>query len=189
MDVITCILGRRTHKNFTGEPVSRRQLEELLELATWAPNHRLTEPWRFFVVERSGVPALTEVVLGTISDDSHPKLLRKRDILKQQLPNLGAFIAVARPNVPDDPLTDREDFAACCCAVQNILLGATAMGYGSFWSSAKVFNRPAVREFLGIPAGFEMVASVWLGVATDRASSERTPVAELTTWTSSESSR
>ena len=184
MDVTTCILGRRTHKHFTGSPVPHEQLETLLELATWAPNHRLTEPWRFFVVEATAMPALTEAVLGTISDDSHPKLLRKRELLKQQLPTLGAFLAVARTKVPDDDLADREDYAACCCAVQNILLGATAMGYGSFWSSAKVFNRPAVREFLGIPDGLELVASIWLGEPADQVSSKRTNVAELTTWRS-----
>ena len=50
MDVETAIRTRRTHKAFGPEPLPREELEELLELARWAPNHHLTAPWRFRVV-------------------------------------------------------------------------------------------------------------------------------------------
>ena len=182
MDTFECILSRRTHKQFTGEPVTKAQLEQLLELGIWAPNHRLTEPWRFFVVQGDGIPGLTQAVLDSIGDDEHPKLLKKKAVFARRLPKLGAFISVVRTPVPDDPMTDLEDHAACSCAVQNIMLGATAMGLASFWSTGKVFNRPPVRAFLGLPEGVVSVASIWLGFAEQAPHSKRIPVAELTTW-------
>lgn len=182
MDAFECILSRRTHKQFTGEPISRDQLEKLIELAIWAPNHRLTEPWRFFVVEHDGVPALTQAVLNSIGEDEHPKLLKKKAVFARRLPKLGGFIAVFRTPVLDDPKTDLEDHAACACSVQNILLGAEAMGIGSFWSSGRVFRRPPVRAFLGVPDDLVPVASIWLGFPERSAHSKRVPASELTTW-------
>ncbi len=182
MDVFETILRRRTIKAFTGEGIPRARLESLIELATWAPNHRMTEPWRFSVVSHGKIPDFLDVVLGSISENDHPKLLKKKEILKGRLPKLGAFIAVTRTPVKEDPMIDREDYAACCSAVQNLMLGATGMGLGSFWSTAKVFDRPPVRSFLEIPEGAENVGSIWLGVPAEEGRSQRRPVSEVTTW-------
>ena len=159
MDTLSAIRERRTHKRFTGAPVPEAQLETLLDLARWAPNHRLTEPWRFSVVVHARIPDLARTTVGAIADSDHPKLLAKRQKLERQLPLLGAFVAVYRTPVPDDPLLDREDYAACCCAVQNLLLGATALGLGSFWSTGRVFGRaPVPRCPRGCGAGRQRVA-------------------------------
>ena len=182
MDAIECILARRTQKLFTGEPVSNDQIHKLLELATFAPNHRLTEPWRFFVCPHEHIPRLAETVVSTIRDDEDQKLLRKREIFKRRLPKLGAFIGVGYVPVKDDPRTAREDYAACCCAVQNIMLGATAMGLGSFWSTGRLFDRPPVRELLNMPEDVVRVAAIWLGVPTKPSKCKRRPAQELTTW-------
>ena len=182
MNTFEAILSRRTHKDFNGEPVTQQQLEQLLELATFAPNHKLTEPWRFFVVPHEHVAELAQVVVNAIRDDDHPKLRNKIKMFAEELPKLGAFITVARIPVPDDPTANAEELAACACAVQNILLGATAMGFGSYWSTAKIFERPTVREFLGIPDGMERIASIWLGGVVGEAVATRRPFSELTHW-------
>jgi len=182
MDALEAIRQRRTHKLFTGEPVTRAQIETLLDLAVLAPNHRLTQPWRFYVLEHAHMQGLADVVVGCIRDDEHPKLLRKRETLTKRLPMLGAYITVAREPVPDDPMLDKEDYAAVCCAVQNLSIAAHAMGLGSFWSTGKVFDRAPVRAFLGLPDGLERVASIWLGVPAGEAKSTRTPASELTVW-------
>lgn len=182
MNAFEAILTRRTYKEFSGEPINHEQLEKLLELATYAPNHRLTEPWRFFVVPHERVADLATAVTRSIRDDDHPKLLKKRKMFGERLPNLGAFITVARTPIPDDPRTNAEELAACACAVQNILLGATAMGFGSFWSTEKIFERPMVREFLGIPDQMERIASIWLGSVIDQAETTRRPLSEITHW-------
>lgn len=176
------ILSRRTIKEFTGERLSRETLEALLELAVWAPNHRMTEPWRFTVVCGEKLNDFAEVVVGAIRDDDAPKLLAKRPQLVERLPKLGAFICVHRTPVPEDPMLDREDYAACACAVQNLLLAATAQGIGSFWSTGRIFERPPVRAFLEVDPGADVVGSLWLGVPVREGQSRRTPAGEKTAW-------
>jgi nitroreductase len=182
MNALEAIAERRTVKDFTGEPVTREQLQTLLDLAVLAPNHKLTQPWRFYVVPHERIDAFTAAVVGSIRDNDHPKLLAKRDALAKRLPKLGAFLTVGRFPVPDDPRGDQEDYAAVCCAVQNIGVAAHAMGLGSFWSTGDVFERPGVRSFLGLPERLERVASIWLGVPADRPKTARRPASELTTW-------
>jgi nitroreductase len=182
MDVTEAIRSRRTYKVYDGTPVPRARIEELLELATWAPCHRMTEPWRFYVVEQERCQALADAVVGSIGDDEHPRLLGKRRKYGKNLPTLGAFIGVYRMPVPDSPATDREDYAACCCAIMNMLLAATGMGLGSFWSTGRIFDRPLVREFLGIDEGLELVGAVHLGIPTGESRSVRKPSSEKTTW-------
>ena len=182
MDAIEAILSRRTHKVFSGEPVSDEDINTLLKLATFAPNHRMTEPWRFHVLRKQHMKRFAEVVTGAITADDHERLQRKKETLGKRLPLLGAYITVGRVPSPQDPLLDKEDYAACCCAVQNLMVGATAMGIGSFWSTGKIFERPSVREFLGLPPGLERVASIWLGGLVEEARFHRTDVAQLTEW-------
>ena len=60
VDVEKAIRSRRTVKAFEPEPVDRETLEELLELARWAPNHNLTNPWRFRVLGPRSLARLKE---------------------------------------------------------------------------------------------------------------------------------
>jgi nitroreductase len=182
MDVFEALLTRRTIKDFTGEAVSREDLRKLLEVAIWAPNHRMTEPWRFAVVTREGIAGLQSAVLEGIRPDDPPKVHAKRAQLEKRLPGLGAFISVHRCPVPGDEILDREDYAACCCAVQNILVGARALGFASYWSTARLFGREPVRRYLKISPEQEIVASIWLGRAAREATSRRTPVENVSRW-------
>lgn len=181
MDALHTLRARRTHKQFTGEPVAREALETLLELATWAPCHRMTEPWRFHVVAAERIPALAAAVGGALAGEVPAALAAKRPALADRLPRLGALIGVSR-RPAEDPRVDREDYAATSCAVHNILLGATALGLGSFWSTGRVFDLAEVRGFLGVPDGHDLVAAVWLGHPAGPATSARRPWGELTTW-------
>ncbi|MCA9564370.1 MAG: nitroreductase [Myxococcales bacterium] len=181
MDTHKAIITRRTHKIFTGEAVTHGQIRELLELAVMAPNHRLTEPWRFVVVPHERIETFAGVVVDSIRDDEHERLLGKKRNLSEQLPKLGAFIHVAQtPN--DDPITQKEDYASVCCAVQNIMLGATALGLGSFWSTGSVFLRDPVIAYLEVPQDWIPVASLWLGHPAGPAKSARKPATMMTTW-------
>ena len=53
MELEKAIRTRRTHKAFGPDALDRATLDELFELARWAPNHHLTNPWRFRVLGRS----------------------------------------------------------------------------------------------------------------------------------------
>src|ERR671933_778248 len=115
MDLEQAIRTRRTHKAYRPEPVERATLDELFELARWAPNHHLTNPWRFRVLGPRALAAL-KVAAG-------PESARKLD----RAPTL---VAASVVQAGADAVADEEDFAAAACAAYIVLLGAHARGLG-----------------------------------------------------------
>src|SRR5215218_10387270 len=70
MDTEQAIRARRTIKAFEPRPVERETLDELLELARWAPNHHLTNPWRFRVVGPQALERLKRVASELAAADA-----------------------------------------------------------------------------------------------------------------------
>src|SRR5215213_500654 len=147
MDVETAIRTRRTHKAYRPRPVDRETLEELFELARWAPNHHLTNPWRFRVVGPRALEALKEA--------AGPEAARKLD----RAPTLVAA-SVAQTG---DPVADDEDFAAAACASFIVLLGAHARGLDGYWRTPEVLRSPEGRAACGIPEGERVLGLLHLG--------------------------
>jgi nitroreductase len=166
-DVIT---SRRTVKAFTGRPIEHDTLTELIDLAIWAPNHRLTNPWRFAILEQPAIRRLgdflaSEPAIAAVPDPAKGRA--KLAKLLERLPGLGALIQVTwiRNN---DPSSDLEDHAAASAAVQNLLLGATAMGLASFWSTTPALGHPATLRWCGLdPDKQGFLGAIWLGYASD----------------------
>ena len=155
MDVDTAIRGRRTIGVFSDRPVASEIVEELIEAARWAPNHKHTEPWRFHVVSGRAREEMCEAILasgGEFAKDPRGKLMRSP-----------LFVAVTQQAVPDDPVRDQEDYAAVCCAVQNMMLAATARGLASKWSTGALAEHPAAKHWLGIGEQDRIVAYLYLG--------------------------
>src|SRR4051812_16691223 len=109
MEVEDAIRTRRTHKAYTSEPVDRATLDELFELARWAPNHNLTNPWRFRVVG----PETLERLKQAAGPESAPKLDRAPTLVVASATQLG-----------DDPIRDDEDLNAAAAATYVLLLAA-----------------------------------------------------------------
>src|SRR3954454_17356953 len=109
MDLEAAIRTRRTHKAFRRDPVPRQTLDELFELARWAPNHNLTNPWRFRVV---GARALERVKAA-----AGPEAAAKLD----RAPTL---VAVSVAQSGEDPVRDEEDLIAASLAGYIVLLAA-----------------------------------------------------------------
>jgi len=147
MDVEEAIKTRRTHKVFAPEPVARELLDELLDVARWAPNHRLTNPWRFRV--------LGPVALARLKDAAGPDAASKLD----RAPTLVAATMVCA----DDPVQDQEDLCATACAVYAVLLAAHGRGLVGYWRTPEVLRNPAGLKTLGIPPGERFVALIHLG--------------------------
>jgi nitroreductase len=164
MDVETAIRTRRTHKAYEPGPVDRATMEGLLELARWAPNHHLTEPWRFRVIGPETFERLAEA--GGSSEAA--KLAR------------APTLVVASVKVTGDPAQDREDRLAAGVAVYLVLLGAHARGLASYWRTPALFETPAGRMVVGLEPDEEFVALIHLGhPATTPATKERKPVEEI----------
>ena len=168
MTIDELIRGRRTHKAYDPEPVGRATLEELFELARWAPNHNLTNPWRFRVVGPQALESLKTA--------AGPEAAAKLD----RAPTLVAA-SVLRS---DDPVTDEEDFAAGAVATFILLIGAHARGLGGYWRTPGVLRTPEGRAALGIPDEERVLGLVHLGrtKGPDKAAPERAPLDEFRTY-------
>jgi nitroreductase len=164
VDVEDAIRKRRTHKQYGDEPVDEGTLHELVELARYAPNHKLTNPWRFRVLGPETRRRIDELV----GENEAQKLRRA--------PTLVLATAVCS----DDPTLAAEDVLATGCAVYAILLGATARGLASYWRTPGCFRDGPVRRLLGLAANEEVVSLIHLGApGSDPPAKERVPVGDV----------
>ena len=132
MDVTKAILERRSVKRFADQPVARDKIEMLLRAAVQAPNHRMTQPWRFYVLgpdaRRAYGAALGTRKARKVSDPDAAALVQEK--VANEHAAVPAMIAVACVQ-DEDPDVRQEDYAAAMMGVQNLLLAATALGVAS----------------------------------------------------------
>jgi nitroreductase len=147
MDVETAIRTRRTHKVFTDEPLSRPELEQLLELANWAPNHNLTVPWRFRVIGPG--------TLARLKEAAGPEGAAKLD----RCPTL---VAVSS-RLCGDPVQDEEDLHATAVASYIVLLAAHARGLAGYWRTPGLLRTEEGRAALRLPPEERSVGLLHLG--------------------------
>ncbi len=147
MDVETAIRSRRTHKAFAPEPLAREVLEELLELASWAPNHNLTVPWRFRVVGPRALERLKQA--------AGPEGAAKLD----RCPTL----VVVSSRLGGDPVQDEEDLHATAVASYIVLLAAHARGLAGYWRTPGLLRTDAGRAAVGVPPEERVVGLLHLG--------------------------
>jgi nitroreductase len=167
MELEQAIRTRRTHKAFGPEPVAREVLTELLDLGRWAPNHHLTNPWRFRVL---GPRALTR-----LKQAAGPEAAAKLD----RAPTL---IAVTSARA-EDPVEDEENLLATAAATYAVLLGAHARGLAGYWRTPEVLRTPPGRAALGIPETERFVGLVHLGQPRQpRDPPERAPLDAVTEY-------
>jgi nitroreductase len=164
MDVETAIRTRRTHKAFAPEPVDTATLNELLELATWAPSHKLRNPWRFRVLGAES--------LQRLKDATGPEGASKLD----RAPTL---IAVTS-RLTGNELDDEEDLLATGAAVYGVLLAAHARGLAGYWRTPGILHSPEGKAALGIPDDEHFVALIHLGnPRQEQRVPDRGPLAEV----------
>ena len=184
MNVEEAIQGRRSIKRFSDREVSRSDIEELLEAAVQAPNHRMTQPWRFYVLgpesRRAYGMALGKRKSKRVEDPEAARLVETK--VADEHAGLPAMIAVAM-TTSDNPEIREEDYAATFMAIQNLVLAAHARGLGSHLKSGAVMDDPLARAAVGVGEGERVVATLHLGepaeVPTPR---PRAPAPDLTTW-------
>lgn len=187
LSIIDAIRQRRTVRQFVDRPVQRDSLERMLEAARWAPNHRLTFPWRFFVLEKDG-PGRARVAELTRewTYDSNPQLPEPKRTetartAAQEVLDAPAFMyAYALPG-PNDEVT-RENYAAVCIAVQNLQLAAVAEGLAVGWSTGKPARHAALPNALGADTSWQLVAALYIGYPAVEPRPQRPEVSQHTVW-------
>jgi nitroreductase len=147
VDVETAIRTRRTHKAFGSKPLGREEIEGLLDLARWAPNHHLTAPWRFRV--------LGPQTLGLLKQAAGPEGAAKLD----RAPTL-IVVSCASDG---DQVQLEEDLHATAIASYIVLLAAHARGLAGYWRTPAVLREEEGRRAVGLPAGERFVGLLHLG--------------------------
>ena len=152
MQLQDIIKNRRTHKLFDGTAISLDKITAWLEVAIHSPNHYRTEPWRFLVLPKdqllsfwTRIKELLPKILARIGAD---KVAEKAVKLEKLFKTSGAVVFVlCRKDADAD--TEREDYAAVCCAIQNLMLLAESEKVGSFWSTGEVFSHALSAKLVG----------------------------------------
>jgi nitroreductase len=178
------IRARRSIKRFTDRPLRREEIETLLDAAVLAPNHRLTQPWRFHVLgpeARAAYGLALGERKGRKLDDPQAGI-RIRDKVVAEHRALPGMIAVLIVD-SDDPELRQENYAAAMMAVQNLSLAAVEMGLGTHIKTGAVMDDPAARAAAGAASGETIVAIVNVGTpAEEPPEKQREPAAAFTTW-------
>ena len=167
MELQEAIRGRRTHKAYAPDPVDPALLDELLELARWAPNHHLTNPWRFRVLGPQS--------LARLKAAAGPEAAAKLD----RAPTL----VCASVKLTGDPVQDEEDLCAAACAVFIVLLAAHDRGLAGYWRTPGVLRTPDGAKAAGMEPDELFVALIHLGHARqEKSAPDRLPPADFVSY-------
>ena len=184
MKTSDAISGRRSIRRFTDREITREEVESLVGAASQAPNHRLTQPWRFYVLGPESRAAyglaLGDRKARKIEDPAAARTMRENVANEHRA--LPLMIAVAVVN-NDNPEIREEDYAAAMMAVQNLALAATEIGLGTHIKTGAVMADPAARAAIGVREGERVVAMVNVGVPAEVPPGKtREPASSFITW-------
>jgi nitroreductase len=184
MKASDAIRQRRSIKKFTDRVIARDEIEQMLEAAALAPNHRMTQPWRFRVLgpqsRRAYGTALGERKARKIEDAGAAQLVR--DKIAGEHASLPAMIVVAMVQ-DENPEIREEDYASVMMAIQNLSLVATELGLGTHIKTGAVMEDPAARAAAGVAGNERIVAVVNIGKPADVPEpKERAPASAHTVW-------
>ncbi len=184
--ILEVIRTRRSIPQFTPDPVAREIIAELLDAAVWAPNHRLTEPWQFFVLEEESKRRFAEIrrdarraALPNPDDPAVAAGLQKvyDDTVKTPV------LIVVTASGHDDPELQEENYWATFAAVYAFMLGAWSKGIGTYFRTGKaIVESPVLREMLHLPEERRIMGVIYMGYPALVPQKRRTPAAEKTVW-------
>ena len=175
-DFADALRSRRSINLFEPEPVGTEALLKAIELARWAPNHRLTEPWRFYLLGDETADAVAHYAADLESAAKGERVGAARLARLQAIP--GNFVITSQRS--DDAIVERENYAACCCAVQNLMLYLWQCEIGVKWTTGAVTRERGFYELLGIDPDEEMVIGFfWYGRPKIIPTQKRLPVPDI----------
>ncbi len=162
--MIEALRSRRSIGKLEGD-VDQMQIRELIELAVAAPNHRLTEPWRFTILRGAARARLGRLWAEIVARDLPLSGEARAGVLQREAGKMlrAPVLIVASVRTDPDPITAAEDFAATAAAVENVLLGAAGFGLGAMWRTGAAAYAPEVKAFLELDPSDRIVAFVYLG--------------------------
>ena len=159
-DFAEVIRGRRTINLYLQTPVPRGLVRDAIEAATWAPNHHVTQPWHFYLLGRETIERVLDLCFEIVTTRKGPDAGAFK---REQWSEKPGWVAVTCRR-SDDDLRQREDYAACAAAVQNLMLYLWKAGVGSKWTTGDITRDDRFFDILGIDGNEEFVVGLlWYG--------------------------
>ncbi len=185
MTVLEAIKARRSVPKLRSDPVPREAIEQMLDAAVWAPNHRMTEPWRFYVLAGDGKRRFAEIRrrsrAASFPDPNAPEAQKALDRIYQDTLATPALI-VATVHEAADPEVREEDLAATFMAIENLMLVGVELGVGTYMRTGAILRDPELRELLTLEDDRRILAIVYVGNPAEIPQKRRTPAHERTVW-------
>ena len=150
------IRGRRTIKLFLHTPVDRQVILDAIEVARWAPTHHVTEPWHFYLLGEKTQKANAELIRQITAERKDADKAKFKAKAATQIP--GWLVVTCRKS--EDEVLQREDYASCCCAMQNLMLYLSEAGVGSKWATGAIVEDGRFLDMLGVDQSQEFVVGV-----------------------------
>lgn len=167
------IRGRRTIGAFRPDVPPRDVVLQALELARWAPNHKKTEPWHFVWLGPQTAKAVVELNSRILLETKGPAEAEAKSKKWAQVPGW----LVVTSDLADDPFRREEDYAACCCAIQNVQLALWSAGIGTKWSTGDVTRHDDFHRLIGVDSSKQRVVGLlWYGYPAVVPEQTRRPV-------------
>lgn len=188
MEISEAIATRQSINRVKQDPVPKEKIEEVIESAIHAPNHKITEPWRFHVFQGKGRGALAraraEVArLMAEAEGEEEELIAGRVSRERKKAFRSPVVIAVVSKAGRDEVETLENYAACCAAVQNMQLTAHSLGLGCIWRTGPVAYHPYMRKFFGLGEGDRIVAYLYIGYPDmGERPRRRRPASESTVW-------
>jgi len=177
-DLATLIRSRRTSMLVDkSREVPVGIVEQLCELAQWAPNHKRTWPWRFALFTGEGRARLGEAFVADMIDRDFGDEGKRAKTLTKYLRAPAVLVIGAAAN-PKPSLHD-ENRDAVAAGIQNIMLGAEALGLATYWGTAPLIDSPRALELCGFEPDVRLINVMYMGWAVNAPLVPERPSVEL----------
>lgn len=170
------IKTRRTINLFQNKVVPVQQIKYAIDHARWAPNHRLTEPWHFYLLGKKTREKVIQLIIEIKSTGKSKNISLSTRKRLDAIP--GWFVLTC--DHASDPIIQEENYAACCCAAQNLMLFLWSEGIGVKWTTGDVTRDERFYELLKINKNKRRVVGLfWYGYPAHTPSQKRRPAKDL----------
>ena len=162
MDIKTAIFERRTIHAFNSKKVPEKLIYEAINAANQAPCHKLTFPWRFYSISKS---KRNEILKVAIDIKSSKKSLNEnsKKIIRDKFLNPSHLI-VSSQILNKDKFIEKEDYAACSCAIQNLAISLAGNGVNIKWATGDITRNKKIYKILDIDSkSEEIIGFIWVG--------------------------
>ncbi|WP_018921381.1 nitroreductase family protein [Salsuginibacillus kocurii] len=186
MDLINGLKTRRTIYDFRDDSIDVSIINEAIECAVLAPNHKMTEPWHFHIIQGDSKEKLAlrrgRLKQSFFEDSTSERAVTAGKKGYQFMSDVPYVICVTTQQYSIDPIREQEDYAAVVCAVQNLMLSAWSQGVGSYWGTGPLTTDEEARTLLQLNPEEKIVGFIFMGIPEKVPNVKKRNLNESVTW-------